>query len=145
MAIAMGSVPAAADLTTRKSPRRGQSPWHGLTLRWGSIHLPCSSLTAMRGNSDPDRRNRSQFVVNKFFTVAFRRVLHTFCLQMWDRLTDESFLKPASALLALVIFLVLLRRINKVLLFVGVAVIGVIYLLNDPPPWLEDIIKSFEY
>jgi hypothetical protein len=65
--------------------------------------------------------------------------------EMWDRITDESFLKPASAILALVIFLVLLRRINKVLLFVGVAVIGSIYLLNDPPPWLQKIIDSFAY
>jgi len=63
---------------------------------------------------------------------------------MLDLLKDEAFLKPAAAILALVLMLSMLKRINKILLIVGIAVIASLYFLNNRPAWLEEIWKMFQ-
>lgn len=63
---------------------------------------------------------------------------------MLDLLKDEAFLKPAAAILALVLMLGLLRRINKILLIVGISVITILYFLYNRPPWLETIWQNFQ-
>ncbi|MEQ9823629.1 MAG: hypothetical protein ABQ298_04520 [Puniceicoccaceae bacterium] len=63
---------------------------------------------------------------------------------MLDLLKDEAFLKPAAAILALILMLGMLRRINKILLVVGIAVITILYFLYNRPPWLESIWRNFQ-
>ncbi|MCG8524742.1 MAG: hypothetical protein MI748_00065 [Opitutales bacterium] len=62
-----------------------------------------------------------------------------------NQLTDEAFLKPAALILSLLMFLLLLKRINKILLFVGLAVIGALVLLNNQPAWLQKITDNFKW
>ena len=62
---------------------------------------------------------------------------------MWDRITDEKLLEPAAAVLALILFLLLLRKINKLLLLVGAAILTALYLLNNQPDWLKNLTDSF--
>jgi hypothetical protein len=63
---------------------------------------------------------------------------------MIEKLTDEAFLKPALVILTLVFLLLMLKRINKVLLIVGIVVLAALYLLNNRPDWLEAFWKNFQ-
>ena len=63
---------------------------------------------------------------------------------MIDKLTDEAFLKPALIILTLIIMLVMLKRINKILLIVGILVLSALYLLNNRPDWLDAIWRNFQ-
>ena len=63
---------------------------------------------------------------------------------MLELLKNEAFLKPAAAILALILLLSLLRKINKILLIVGIAVIASLYFLNNRPAWLEEIWQMFQ-
>jgi hypothetical protein len=63
---------------------------------------------------------------------------------MWEQITDEAFLKPALTIGALGLLLISLRKINKVLLIVGIVVLGVLYFTTNRPPWLESIWQSFQ-
>lgn len=63
---------------------------------------------------------------------------------MWEQLTDEAFIKPASIVLALLLFLILLKKVNKVLLIVGIGVTTAMYLIYNQPDWLKPIIDSFK-
>lgn len=63
---------------------------------------------------------------------------------MLELLKDEAFLKPAAAILALILLLSFLRKINKILLIVGIVVIASLYFLNNRPPWLEEIWQMFQ-
>ena len=63
---------------------------------------------------------------------------------MLELLKDEAFLKPAAAILALVLMLSLLRKINKILLVVGISVVTLLYFLNNRPAWLEEIWQMFQ-
>ncbi len=59
-------------------------------------------------------------------------------------LSDEVRLKTIATGIALLIFLIMLKRINKVLLFVGVLVIAALYLMQTQPPWFRAIIVHFQ-
>lgn len=63
---------------------------------------------------------------------------------MLELLKDEAFLKPAAAILALILLLSFLRKINKILLIVGIVVIASLYFLNNRPAWLEEIWQMFQ-
>jgi hypothetical protein len=63
---------------------------------------------------------------------------------MWEKLTDEAFMKPAAAVIALIIFLLALRKINKILFFVGIVAVLVIYLLNSPPQWFQNTLDYLD-
>lgn len=63
---------------------------------------------------------------------------------MIEQFTNEEFLKPVFVVFALILMLVLLRKINKVLLIVGVIVLSALYLLNNRPDWLEAIWQNFQ-
>lgn len=62
---------------------------------------------------------------------------------MLDQFTNEAFLQPVMAITALILFLLLLKKLNKILLFVGIAVLTALYLLNNRPSWLDVILSNF--
>lgn len=62
---------------------------------------------------------------------------------MLDQFTNEAFLQPVMAITALILFLLLLKKLNKILLFVGIAVLTALYLLNNRPGWLDVILSNF--
>lgn len=64
---------------------------------------------------------------------------------MLDQLTDEAFLKPTAIIIAVLLLLILLRKINKVLLVVGILVLSALYILNNQPEWLQQFWKYFQY
>ena len=64
---------------------------------------------------------------------------------MIDLLTDEAFLKPALIVITLIMMLILLRRINKIVLVMGILVLLALYLLNNRPDWIDAFWKNFQY